>query len=216
VFLRHPLFSSRGIEHGFGTRSDSSEGKDAFSFRQVHGSNVREAEAGAVQEPRPEADGGWTSVPRRAVAVWTADCVPVLFSDPEGVFVAAVHAGWRGTVRGILPEAVRSLVVASGRNTSDFLAVIGPSIKSCCYPVGEEVWSEVRQSWPLWSARTGSSALDLPDLIRHQLEGEGFRTGQIGEISLCTVCHPELFFSHRGMGEKRAGRSMLNYIRRKG
>lgn len=214
MFLRHPLLTSKGIDHGFGTRIPASEGDDAFFFRQVHGTIVHEAVEGSG--PRPEADGGWTSFPCRSVAVWTADCVPVLISDQEGMFVAAVHAGWRGTVRGILPEAVRKLCAVSDQGPSGLLAVIGPSIKSCCYPVGEEVWSEVRQSWPSWIPRAGSPGLDLADLLRHQLSGEGFGSGQIGEISLCTMCHPELFFSHRGMGEKRAGRSMLNYVRRKG
>jgi YfiH family protein len=216
VFLHHPLFSSRGIEHGFGTRNPSSAGQDACFFRQVHGTSVLETFPGGATKDRPEADGGWTSCPGTAVAVWTADCVPVLISDEQGEFVAAVHAGWRGTVRGILPEAIRTLRSASGQDSSRFFSVIGPSIKSCCYTVGADVWSEVSHVWPSWKPRRESSNLDLAGLLRHQLFEEGFGSEQIGEISLCTRCHPDLFFSHRGMGEKRAGRSMLNFIRRKG
>ena len=216
MFLRHSLLSSRGIDHGFGTRIPSSEGDDASSCRQVHGTSVVETVQGTFAGNRPEADGGWTACPGLAVGVWTADCVPVLISDERGEYVAAVHAGWRGTVRGILPEAIRKLRKASGQDISGFFAVIGPSIKSCCYPVGEDVWTEIKNAWPSWTPRDKSTRLDLADLLCHQLSVAGFENGQIGEISLCTMCHPDLFFSHRGMGEKRAGQSMLNFVRRKG
>lgn len=214
MFLRHPLLLVRGIGHGFGTRFSEPAGSEVRFFRQVHGQKVLEVRDGKEEGPPPEADGGWTSASGISVAVWTADCLPVLISDPEGRHVSAVHAGWRGAVRGIVPEAIRLLKEASGMSPEELLAVIGPSVKSCCYPVGEEVWSEVRQRWPGWSGVSGQPRLDLPGLVRYQLEQAGFQDKSIGEIPLCTVCHPELFYSHRGMGEKRAGRSMLNFIRR--
>src|SRR5512135_3872176 len=98
--------------------------------RQVHGCRVVTAGAGA--EPAEEADGVTTATPGVAACVSVADCAPVLLADPRSGAVAAVHAGWRGTLARAAGEGVRALVERHGARTSDLLAVIGPCIGPCC------------------------------------------------------------------------------------
>ena len=213
MFLRHPLLTRLGVDHGFGSRTSLLDREDPWTFRQVHGTRVVEVR-GRTASDRPEADGGWTSDPSATVGVFTADCLPVLIATPGGRFVSAVHAGWRGAVRGIVPEGVRCLMDASGCAPGSLTAVIGPSIRDCCYPVGPEVWEEVGRLHPDFRRdNKEDNRLNLPSLVRFQLESMGISPDRIGEIGLCTVCHPDLFFSHRGMGDSRKGQSMLNYIR---
>ncbi len=213
MFLRHTLLTRLGVDHGFGSRALIQEPEGARTFRQVHGIGVLEV-SGPKEDPPREADGGWSSDPSVAISVFTADCLPVLVCSAGGRFVSALHAGWRGAVRGIVPEGIRRLLEASGNAPGDLVAVIGPSIRSCCYPVGPEVWEEIASLHPEFYKDHGEDdRLSLPSLVRLQLESLGVLPARIGEVDLCTVCHPELFYSHRGMGSSRNGRSMLNYIR---
>ncbi|MDA8059683.1 MAG: peptidoglycan editing factor PgeF [Leptospirillum sp.] len=211
MFLRHPLFSSYGIEHGFGLVSPPNNSERLVTARQVHGLDVVRVDPEGGE--RPEADGLWTDSPRTRVGVWTADCLPVLFSDRRGRVACAVHAGWRGAVRGIVHEALARLKDEQGLVSSDLLVVLGPSAGRCCYQVGQEVLSEVSSRYPGFRGReTIDGHLDLPALVLHQLGNEGIPAGQTGSIDLCTICHPELFFSHRRQGILREGRSMINWI----
>ncbi|MHB1285339.1 MAG: polyphenol oxidase family protein [Leptospirales bacterium] len=213
MFLRHTLLTRLGVDHGFGSRATTQEPEGSRTFRQVHGIEVLEV-SGQKQALLREADGGWSSDPSVAISVFTADCLPVLVCAAGGRFVSSLHAGWRGAVRGIVPEGIRRLLESSGNAPGDLVAVIGPSIRACCYPVGPEVWEEIARLHPdFYKDNKGDDRLSLPSLVRLQLESLGVSPGRIGEIDLCTACHPELFYSHRGMGSSRNGRSMLNYIR---
>jgi YfiH family protein len=87
-------------------------------------------------------DASLTNTPGLLLAVQTADCVPILLVDPKKRAVAAVHAGWRGTLRRILAKTVGRLQMDFGSNPSDILAAIGPSIGPCCYEVGTELATE--------------------------------------------------------------------------
>jgi YfiH family protein len=214
VFLRHELLTTLGVDHGFGTAGAFLPEGTFRGFRQVHGVEVPEVPAGTGLA-RAEADGGWTRDEGVVLGVFTADCLPVLLSSPEGGAVAAIHAGWRGAVRGIVPIGIRQIVEAMGIGPETMTVVLGPAIGRCCYPVGPEVWDEVRRHNPGFRAGDGDGrALDLAALVRHQALEEGVRPDRIGHVSLCTRCHPALFFSHRGMGESRHGRTMISYVRR--
>lgn len=136
------------------------------------------------------ADGLITREPELALVVFTADCVPVLLQGP-GV-VAAVHAGWRGTAKGIAAKAVAEM----GCDPADIHAFIGPSIGLCCYEVGDEVREAMRQ-------RMGEEAesffrdrhIDLKGLNRRQLELAG--VSRIDVSTACTCCSHERYWSHR-------------------
>lgn len=136
------------------------------------------------------ADGLITREPELALVVFIADCVPVLLQGP-GV-VAAVHAGWRGTAKGIVHKAVREMDC----DPAEITAYIGPSIGPCCYEVGDEVREAMRE-------RLGREAeaffhqrnIDLKGLNRRQLELCGVEKIDVSPI--CTYCSHERYWSHR-------------------
>ncbi|BAM07459.1 peptidoglycan editing factor PgeF [Leptospirillum ferrooxidans] len=211
MYLRHPLLSSYGIEHGFGLALSKDPASRPLTARQVHGVDVRRVDEN--RDAAFEADGLWTEAPGTRIGIWTADCLPVLFADKGGRVVSAVHAGWRGAVRGIVTEALERLKKEGNVPPSNLLVVLGPSAGRCCYEVGPEVHSEALSRYPDFLGRKAHpNHFDLPGLVLHQLASAGVPSSQTGSIDLCTICHPELFFSHRRQGSLRSGRSMINWI----
>ncbi|MBX5467610.1 MAG: peptidoglycan editing factor PgeF [Firmicutes bacterium] len=176
---------------------------------QVHGAalaRVGASEAGG--RPVPGVDGLYTSEAGTAVAVAVADCVPVLLAAPDHGWVAAVHAGWRGTAQGIARRAVEALV-AEGVPASAIWAAIGPSIGPCCYEVDAPVWEAMTAAFGsdrmLVPNRPGHWRLDLWLANQMALEAAGILPGHIELLGWCTACHPEWFFSYRRDGA-RSGR----------
>jgi polyphenol oxidase len=136
--------------------------------------------------------------------VMGADCVPVLFFDPVKLVVGACHSGWRGTVKSAPAKTVEKMVSAFGSNPGDVLVGIGPSIGSCCYEVGNEVVSSVREQF----GKNASGLLSIPgkgtqfhfDLwgaVEQQLVAFGVRPENIEQSGLCTKCNSGDFFSSR-------------------
>ena len=158
----------------------------------------------------PDADGVWTRTPGLAIGVQVADCVPVLLagSTPGGPWVAAVHAGWRGAVAGILREAVAVYARLGGR-PEDLAWALGPAILACHFEVGMEVVEAARRD-PAWRedlAQPGPSGrphLDLHGLLRAQALELGLDPARDGSVAVCTYCSPDLLYSYR-RGE-RTGR----------
>jgi YfiH family protein len=133
-----------------------------------------------------------------------ADCLPLLLVDPFRPAVAAVHAGWRGTVADVAGTAVRGMVEAFASRPDTLLAYIGPAIGPCCYEVGPEVaaaWSE-RAGADAALALNGSGAprLDLVAANRLLLARAGVSPTSVESSGICTRCHGEAWFSHRGQG----------------
>jgi YfiH family protein len=165
-------------------------------LRQVHGDRV--VDAAACAGGRPEADAVVSTASGVAAVVAVADCVPILLADPRGGAVAAVHAGWRGTLAGIAARAVEALV-ARGARVEDLVAAVGPSIGPCCYEVSVELADRFR------SALGADVANDLPsqprlDLWRANervLRRAGVPLRAIEVLGRCTACEPRLFYSHR-------------------
>ncbi len=184
-------------------------------IHQVHGGEIRDTDAPEWDDdgPRPDADGLCTTQAGRLLVITVADCAPVFVVHPPSGTLAAVHAGWRGTVAGIAASAVRAVAARAGVPASELRAAIGPAIGPCCFEVGPEVVaalpdSEVRQ-------REGArSHLDLWDANRRQLAAAGVPGGAIDVAELCTMCRADLFFSHR----RDAGRTgrMLALLGRRG
>jgi YfiH family protein len=189
--------------------------------RQVHGSavvNAAEALAGAF-----EADALISNRPDAAVAVQTADCIPLLLADRRSGAVAAVHAGWRGLASGTAPAAVAALADAFGTEPSEIIAAIGPSIGPCCYEVGDDVrdrfggatgaavtrWFSTRASRSernpaapgvVVAGRPGHWFFDGALAARDQLERAGVNPLRIFTSGLCTSSHPSVFCSYRRDG----------------
>lgn len=219
-----PAFASAGsgVRHFFGTRAHADRlrlGTGApmralgtpspwiLSVKQVHGTDAL-----IVDRPLSDADrfdGGWdalvTDQPGTMVAVRTADCVPVLVHDVRRRVVAAIHAGWRGAVAGIVPKTLMLMQTRFGADLERLHVSIGPSAGVCCYEVDEPVLDEVRTRFPWWEAvlrdhRDGKARLDLKELIRRQVQDYGIDRGHISSVNVCTICHEDLFFSYRREG----------------
>jgi len=182
--------------------------------RQVHGAVVAVVEGAAPEAAPLEADALITQLPGAALAVVTADCVPVLLADPVSGAVGAVHAGWRGTAADVVGAAVRALGEAFGVAPGDLVAAIGPSIGPECYDVGEElpgafdragVPSALGHRWFSRQPATGRLHLDLWRANADLLIRAGVAREHIHVAELCTRHHPEWFESYRAEGPN-AGR----------
>ena len=165
--------------------------------RQVHGAQVHLCAAAPTgDEPVAEADALVTSASGLAVAVLVADCVPLLLADPGAGVVAAVHAGRRGLVAGVVPAAVEAMVAQGARRTS-VKAVVGPSVCGACYEVPPALRAEVDEAVPGTASTTswGTPALDLAAGVRHQLGAAG--VVDVEQMDACTLTDTR-WYSHRG------------------
>ena len=179
------------------------------TVKQVHGSRVfalREPAALHTPSGLIEADGLTTSLPEVLLAILTADCVPILIADTSKRVVTALHAGWRGTVAGIVEEGIAAMQADHDSHPEDLIAAIGPSIGPCCYTVGEQLQQEFSAAFSyapkLFHKREGQSYLDLWEANRRQLLSSGLAAQRIATVGLCTACSRDpdgrrLFFSHR-------------------
>jgi len=180
---------------------------DGFAYaRQVHGAGLAVAtRAGSVGQ----ADVLMTDRPGLPLAIFTADCLPIVVYDPPNRRLAMAHAGWRGTVESAARVAVEALVKAGGRPEA-FLAAIGPSIGPCCYEVDRPVIDRLGAVFPgvsgdwVTATRPGKWMLDLWKANEDQLREAGLIEARIDNPRLCTACRADLFFSYRrGRGEGR-------------
>jgi hypothetical protein len=184
---------------GFSTKADDPGSLPSPRLSQVHGCGVVEA-AGAVQE----GDGIWTTTPGVRIGVRVADCVPILLAGPLGdgrPWVAALHAGWRGAVGGILRVGVARFTALGGR-PADLAWALGPAIQPCHFEVGLEVIAAAQQD-PAWHdglahpGPGGRPHLDLHGLLRAQALGLGLDPARDGSLPLCTFCQHDLLWSYR-------------------
>ncbi len=176
-----------------------------FQASQVHGATALLAEGAPPATVRCEADALVALAPGDAVGVRVADCVPILLADPDSGAVAAVHAGWRGLVAGVIHSAV---ALAAERGATFRAAAIGPCIGGCCFEVDHDVAARITGSTTdraLERRTEGKSWIDLRVAVRAMLERAGVR--DVEDVGGCTKCSPELYFSHRRDAE-RAGRHL--------
>jgi YfiH family protein len=155
----------------------------------------------------PEGDGLVTDAPGLALAVLAADCLPVLLWRRDRPRVAAVHAGWRGLVGGILEAAVAALGEADR-----VAAAVGPGIAPCCYPTGEDVRARFAERFGTRSVR--GDAVDLAGAARQALVDAGLPADGIGVVSACTSCEASRFFSHRRDGSRTGRQAGVVWIAR--
>jgi YfiH family protein len=166
---------------------------------QVHGDRVLEF-GGRESHPiePPQADAVWTEQSRLAVAVKMADCVPILLADPAARRVAAVHSGWRGTELRVTERAVEALA-RRGSRPEEMTAVIGPSIRACCYQVSPFLAERFSNSFgkEVVKGDPAEPRLDLVLAIHRTLWEAGVPLDHIDVLSHCTSCDKNNFFSHR-------------------
>ena len=198
------------LEHGFGTVAGSPLGdEDAATLRQIHSNIVCEAcQAGDRQR---EGDGLVTNIPGLWVAVRTADCLPILLADPVERVVAAVHAGWRGTVAEIAKKAVERMVRDYGSKPGNLIAAIGPGIGRCCFKVGPEVTQHFLPAEIDFGS--GNPMVDLKLANRRQLLKVGLNPDGIDISPECTMCTAGF---HSFRRDQTAGRLVSGIKRRIG
>ena len=177
---------------------------------QVHSGDVKIIDSKAIESgvlvQNPRTDATITALPGICLMVMVADCVPVLLFDPVKRVSAVIHAGWRGTVHQITSSTICSMVEHFGCDPADLLAGIGPSIGPCCYEVGEDVKDFVKHSFGttegylIQKKQNSKPHFDLWYANHKQLTDQGVKPGNIETSELCTLCHPDLFFSSRASG----------------
>lgn len=188
VYRAEALSAIPGLIHGFGTRN--SEGwpdPPTATVRQVHSDRVVFADKPGVHG---EADALVTNLPGFALAIRTADCVPIMIADPAHHAIAAVHVGWRGTVAEILPKALADMSKRYDTVPADVLVAIGPAIGLCCFEVGPEVAVQFGQP-------AKKTHVDLVDANRQQAMRAGVPGSRISVLGRCTRCETTLFHSYR-------------------
>lgn len=178
----------------------------AVYARQIHSADVRIAQPGDLQppelEPRFACDGFVTNCPGVPLAVFMADCIPVLLHDPASGVIGAVHCGWRGSVQDILGAAVAQMRTL-GAQPEHIHAAIGPGIGFCCFEVGPEVVEGVEQllggdtDGLLRAKSNGKFMADLKRANARRLTQLGVPARQIDCSETCTMCRPDQFWSHR-------------------
>jgi len=197
VYHALPLESLSWLDHGFGTRNSDGAfaGRSAVTLRQVHSAVAVQArgEAGCVGV----GDSLYTDLPGLLLVVRTADCLPVLLADVRRRAVAAIHAGWRGVVRGVVTETLRAMARSFGSDPGDLHAAIGPGIGRCCFETGPEVAALFQPFFPERSDLEERTTIDLQECITRQLLGAGLRRDRICHASLCTACRKDDFYSWR-------------------
>jgi len=195
-------------------------------LHQVHGAHAVVAQPGA----RPDADIVVADQPDVALAIQTADCVPLLIADARTGAVAAAHAGWRGLAARVPIVAVEMLAREFGSRAADLIVAAGPSIGACCYEVGEDVRARFQTAGfkddelARWfflepqATRRNPSMGGLPakrrqghwyfdgwTAVRDELAAAGVRRERIHIAELCTASHPDRLCSYRH-DAKAAGR----------
>lgn len=168
---------------------------------QVHGAEVYLVREDAESDTE-RADALATNVPKILLGVKTADCVPVLLGDRRRGAIAAVHAGWRGTLARIVPRAIERLREEYGTEPRDLIAALGPAALGCCYEVGHEVCDAFRKEFStaddlFTPTRAGHARIDLHRANRDQLLAAGLSPSRIHAAPFCTMCRTDLFFSYR-------------------
>jgi YfiH family protein len=168
---------------------------DIAQAEQVHGNQVRIVENSG---PNQACDALLTNRPHIFLSVKTADCAPVLLYDPIHQAVGAVHAGWRGTVSGIIGNAINAMRSNYNSDPQEIIAAIGPALHSCCYAVKNDVAEQFTGEEII--RRDGLLYLDLIAAVRNRLLAAGLQPGQIEESGYCTACQADKFYSYRRDG----------------
>ena len=204
------LFPGEAGVEAFYTQREAVLPYPVIQGHQVHGSRVAIVERpGMTREELEGYDAFVTRLPGVAIGVRTADCVPVLLYDPVERVVAAVHAGWKGTVLHISEGALEAMGQEFGSRPENLLATIGPSIGPDSFQVGEEVAEKFKEAgFPMdeiWSFRgpgdgspmSGGHHIDLWKANRWLLEQLGIPPESIEVVGIDTFTTPSLFSARR-------------------
>lgn len=220
MHLTSPLLARiPGLVHAFGSASEPvpepflALWPERFpSWKQVHGTRI--VEARAPRQELGECDGLLCFVASQPIGVTSADCVPVLAAREDGRAVAALHAGWRGTLAGAATGLVRALV-ARGEDPARWRAAVGPALGPCCCEVSVELAHEFAGTFAALGERVAvprERHLDLAAINAAQLRAAG--VGAVEILRHCTRCARDergapLFASYRREGRGPQQRALI-------
>ncbi|MDR1417597.1 MAG: peptidoglycan editing factor PgeF [Endomicrobium sp.] len=165
---------------------------------QVHSANIEIVESCNYNSFVDNCDGLITSDKSIMLGVFTADCVPLLITN--GIIKAAIHAGWKGTYLGIIENTIRIFKKKFFVKAEDIEVYIGPHIRSCCYEVGKDFEN-------IFNLELKNNKLDLSEIVFNKLKNLGIIN--IFDISKCTFCQENYFFSYR---RDKTSKRMLSLI----
>ncbi|ATO57756.1 peptidoglycan editing factor PgeF [Bartonella sp. 1-1C] len=174
------------------------EVQNLITVNQIHSCEVIVVDQAFIGEP-PKADALVTTKKGLAIGVLTADCGPILFSDPHAGVIGAAHAGWRGALNGILEKTI-SVMEEQGAKRQSIIAVLGPCIGPCHYEVTSEFYNqfiEHNNEFEKYFSKTDKVhhfKFNLWTFITNKLEHAGIHTSC---IKLCTYQDEKRFFSYR-------------------
>ena len=179
---------------------------------QMHGSDIKLLRSiEDIGDSEENADAVISNIAGVLAGAKTADCVPVLVGDPKTGAYAAIHAGWRGTVRSIVSKTVSRMIAEYGTNPTNMIAAIGPAACGRNYEIGQDVIDEFAENFDgsnkyFTPTREGHALVDLHLANRDQLVGSGLKDENIFTAPFCTMERIDLFFSYR-VEKKKNGKT---------
>ncbi len=210
------------LVHGFGTRywkeEDFVSARDLAAFHCV---SLRQTHSDIIhlitQYPQEKMEGDVlvTDLPGILLIIRTADCLPILVVDTQNRAVAAVHCGWRGTLKRIIEKTLRTMQQRYGSDFASLSVALGPAIASSCYEVGEDVREKFKNKglqrgvFDSHPSKKEKYLFDLRGANRAQILALGVPDKNIFSIDLCTHCDLDLFSYRRD--RDHAGR-LINFI----
>ncbi|QQR80636.1 MAG: peptidoglycan editing factor PgeF [Deltaproteobacteria bacterium] len=198
------LSAVAGLEHGFGERGNLPP-QNVITLRQVHGTQILMVETG-----EESGETGFDSVMTRRkntpIGIKTADCQSLLAVDPETQIIAAIHAGWKGTVQRATEVSLQKMIDV-GAKAERVLVALGPSMLKSCYEVEGDVASQFQKEFPEWPEIIEQKSekkwlLDVALTNKKQLLKMGIHPQNIDHLEYCTHCYPDRFDSFRRDGDK--------------
>lgn len=175
--------------------------------KQTHTDNIRivtENDFGkGITRPSDieDTDALITNIPGTALVVFSADCTPILLHDPVSGVVAAIHSGWRGSVKKIAPKCIKLMQMEFGCNPENILALIGPCIGQCCFEFGSDAENYFDTKY-LKSTHNGKFMVDLKSYIADDITNVGITPDNIDISASCTMCECDKFYSYRAHKDK--------------
>lgn len=206
--------------HRFQQAIGAQPGAPLVKNHQVHSAHVRHVTGQDALEDlslpgNADADALITKEPGLCLTAFSADCIPILFYDPYQRVIAAAHAGWRGTAQNIAGTVVEEMHLHYGCDAAQILCAVGPGIGPCCFETHDDVPNALRntldedassviQSLPGGKFRVDLKQANVLFLLRH-----GIAAHHLAVSDHCTTCHPELFWSHRKLGNARGSMAAM-------
>ena len=174
---------------------------------QVHGNLIIKVAPHGIKASIcviPKSDGLVTTAKRIAIAMLSADCLPIFLYDPKDKAIGIMHAGWKGTQMGIAQRAIQIMAKEFHTDTNSLKVLLGPCIRSCCYNIEKER-ADLFKGY--YVKRHDSYFLDMVSLNMDQLKNQGVLEENIIDCGICTSCNSMDFFSYRRHG-KECGRTI--------